>query len=201
MARLSYILKQLRIQNGLTQKELAQYLHVSQNAIFNWENDKREPSAEMIERIASYFKVSPAYLMGWEKQGTFFDKSGTPIGDFYGPTLQSPNYELKLGVTDKPNPNAALRRMTTYMSLLTEAGQNKAIEQIELLTKIPEYQKEIAGKAPSPDDTSSAPDPEDTSIAPEPPEVMAAHDRTDVEITSEGRQHDIDLMNDDRKWE
>ena len=79
MARLSYILKQLRIQNGLTQKELAQYLHVSQNAIFNWENDKREPSAEMIEQIASYFKVSPAYLMGWEKQGTFFDKSGTPI--------------------------------------------------------------------------------------------------------------------------
>ena len=201
MARLSYILKQLRIQNGLTQKELAQYLHVSQNAIFNWENDKREPSAEMIEQIASYFKVSPAYLMGWEKQGTFFDKSGTPIGYFYGPTLQSSNYELKLEDADKPDPNAALRRMTTYMSLLTEAGQNKAIEQIELLTKIPEYQKEIASKAPSPDDTSSAPDPEDTSIAHDPLEVMAAHDRIDVEITPEGRQHDIDLMNDDSKWE
>ena len=91
--------------------------------------------------------------------------------------------------------------MTTYMSLLTEAGQNKAIEQIELLTKIPEYQKEIASKAPSPDDTSSAPDPEDTSIAPDPLEVMAAHDRIDVEITPEGRRHDIDLMNDDSKWE
>lgn len=33
----------------------------------------------------------------------------------------------------------------------------------------------------------------------EPPEVMAAHDRTDVEITPEGRQHDLDLMNDDNK--
>ena len=154
----------------------------------------------MIEQIASYFKVSPAYLMGWEKQGTFFDKSGTPIGDFYGPTLRSSNYELKLEDADKPDPNAALRRMTTYMSLLTEAGQNKAIEQIELLTKIPEYQKEIANKAPSPDDTSSAPDPEDTSIAPDPLEIMAAHDRIDVEITPEGRQHDIDLMNDDSKW-
>lgn len=30
---------------------------------------------------------------------------------------------------------------------------------------------------------------------------MAAHDRTDVEITAEGRQHDIDLMDDGSKWE
>ena len=32
-------------------------------------------------------------------------------------------------------------------------------------------------------------------------EVAAAHDRTDIETTAEGRQHDIDLMNDDSKWE
>lgn len=32
-------------------------------------------------------------------------------------------------------------------------------------------------------------------------EVAAAHDRTDIEITTEGRQHDLDLMNDDSKWE
>lgn len=32
-------------------------------------------------------------------------------------------------------------------------------------------------------------------------EVAAAHDRTDIEMTAEGRQHDIDLMNDDSKWE
>ena len=32
-------------------------------------------------------------------------------------------------------------------------------------------------------------------------EVAAAHDRTDLEITAEGRQHDLDLMNDDSKWE
>ena len=32
-------------------------------------------------------------------------------------------------------------------------------------------------------------------------EVAAAHDRTDIEITAKGRQHDLDLMNDDSKWE
>lgn len=35
---------------------------------------------------------------------------------------------------------------------------------------------------------------------PKPPEVTAAHDRTDVEHTPEGQQHDIDLLNDDSKW-
>lgn len=32
-------------------------------------------------------------------------------------------------------------------------------------------------------------------------EVAAAHDRTDIEITPEGRKHDLDLMNDDSFWE
>ena len=32
-------------------------------------------------------------------------------------------------------------------------------------------------------------------------ELLAAHARTDIEHTPEGQQHDIDLMNDDSKWE
>lgn len=59
-------LKQLRIEKHITQKELAGFLNVTQNAIFNWENGKREPSIEMIEKIANYFNVSPSYLMGWD---------------------------------------------------------------------------------------------------------------------------------------
>lgn len=32
-------------------------------------------------------------------------------------------------------------------------------------------------------------------------DVLAAHTRTDVEQTSEGVQHDLDIMNDDSEWE
>ena len=32
-------------------------------------------------------------------------------------------------------------------------------------------------------------------------DVLAAHARTDVEQTSEGVQHDLDIMNDDSEWE
>lgn len=57
-------LKQLRTKNKITQKELAKFLNVSQNAIFNWENGKREPSIDTISKIANHFKVSTDYLMG-----------------------------------------------------------------------------------------------------------------------------------------
>lgn len=63
-------LKSLRLGRLLTQKELAGLLNVSQNAIYNWENGNREPNKEMIEKIASLFGVSPAYLMRWENERT-----------------------------------------------------------------------------------------------------------------------------------
>lgn len=59
-------LKQMRTEQKISQKELARCLNVSQNAVFNWENRKREPSIETIMAIADYFDVTPAYIMGWE---------------------------------------------------------------------------------------------------------------------------------------
>lgn len=59
-------IKELREKKGITQKELANALNVTQTAITYWETGKREPSAEIIEKIATYFDVTPAYIMGWE---------------------------------------------------------------------------------------------------------------------------------------
>lgn len=55
-------MKKLRIANGLTQKQLADSLNVSQNAVYNWENGKREPSIDMIKKIAKVFDF-PLYLL------------------------------------------------------------------------------------------------------------------------------------------
>lgn len=68
-------LKQIRIERKVTQKELAAYLNVSQNAVFNWENGKREPPIKTISEIAEYFNVSADYLMtGEEKQGYYLNE-------------------------------------------------------------------------------------------------------------------------------
>lgn len=67
MSIFSSRLKNLRMQNYMTQTELAKRLNVSQNAIFNWESGRREPNYESIERISKIFDVSPSYLIGWDE--------------------------------------------------------------------------------------------------------------------------------------
>ena len=51
-------LKTIRKEKGYTQSSLAKELNVSQNAVYNWENKKCEPSIEMIKKIADVLDVS-----------------------------------------------------------------------------------------------------------------------------------------------
>ena len=57
-------LKALRIENNLSQSELAKELKVSQRSVSSWETGFREPDYQMLETIANYFKVSTDYLLG-----------------------------------------------------------------------------------------------------------------------------------------
>ena len=140
MSNFPNILKQLRVQASMTQKELAEKLHVSQNAVFNWENGKREPGLDMIEKIAKLFMVKPSYLLGYE---TEFIK---------------PQHSLKNSLNNitllKTN-NQKLENVVRSFSRLNSKGQEKAVEQLELLAKIPEYQKEQLQSDPTQDVNTS----------------------------------------------
>lgn len=57
-------LKYLRRAKGLTQVELAMKLGVKKQSVSNWENDNIVPSVEMLEKIATFFRVSTDYLLG-----------------------------------------------------------------------------------------------------------------------------------------
>lgn len=60
-------LKELRKQNDMSQEKLGEYLGVTNNAIYNWEVGKAQPSIESIIKIAELFNVSTDYLFGMEK--------------------------------------------------------------------------------------------------------------------------------------
>lgn len=60
-------LKQLRIKNNLKQSDLAKILDVTQGAIGMYENNKRNPSPELIVKLAEYFNVTTDYLLGHTK--------------------------------------------------------------------------------------------------------------------------------------
>lgn len=56
-------LKKLRSDSKLTQKQLAEKLNVSQNAVYNWENGKREPNLDMMKKIAKVFDIALYILL------------------------------------------------------------------------------------------------------------------------------------------
>ncbi len=57
-------LKTLRTQAGLTQAELAKRLQVTKSTISYYELLERNPSPEMLIRLADIFHVSTDYLLG-----------------------------------------------------------------------------------------------------------------------------------------
>ena len=59
-------LNELRVEKGLTTRQLAQELGVSNIAISRWEREVRVPNIENLVAIAKYFRVSTDYLCGLE---------------------------------------------------------------------------------------------------------------------------------------
>jgi transcriptional regulator with XRE-family HTH domain len=51
-------IREIRKENYLTQEEMAARLHVTRQAISNWENGKNLPDIEMLMEISRTFQVS-----------------------------------------------------------------------------------------------------------------------------------------------
>jgi len=56
-------LKELRVQNNISQKSLADKLNICQATLSHWENGKYEPDVGTLMRIAKLFNVSIDYLI------------------------------------------------------------------------------------------------------------------------------------------
>ena len=57
-------LKELRLQHGFSQEELAEKIGIKQNSYSDWENGKCKPNYEKLEKIADFFGVSLDWLFG-----------------------------------------------------------------------------------------------------------------------------------------
>ncbi len=66
MVRIGEKLKSLRNEKKMTQKDLAEQLNVSAQAVSRWENDDVEPSLETLGQLATIFNVSVDELFGKE---------------------------------------------------------------------------------------------------------------------------------------
>lgn len=122
-------IREIRIKSGITQKQLAEKLNTSQQNLAQYENGKRKPKIETLEKISSALDI-PLYELT-DIQTAIIDGyvfTGTPetVKEF---RLASKFINSKRG------------KILQHFKKLNDAGQEKALEQIEMLTKIPEYQK------------------------------------------------------------
>lgn len=56
-------LKELRAQNGLTQKQLADQLGITKSVVSFYERQERTPSPEVLRKMAAVFRVSTDFLL------------------------------------------------------------------------------------------------------------------------------------------
>jgi len=59
-------LRELRLQQGLTQMQLAKLTGISSTAIGHWEIRNREPKIEAVICLAKFFNVTVGYMVGTE---------------------------------------------------------------------------------------------------------------------------------------
>lgn len=67
------IISKLRSSKGLSQRDFAVLMGVSNGAVGMWETNKRQPDLDTVLKIANYFKVSTDYLLG---------QKNSPLVDF-----------------------------------------------------------------------------------------------------------------------
>lgn len=61
-------IKELREQNGITQKALAELLQIAPPSVSNWEHGKTKPTRSNLQVLAGVFGVTIDYLLGNERE-------------------------------------------------------------------------------------------------------------------------------------
>lgn len=82
----------VRLEQDVTQQELADYIGVSKQAVYKYENNiVTNIPTDKVDAIARKLNVSPAFLMGWEEQQKEKTEKAVPInGAPYDPQNVAP---------------------------------------------------------------------------------------------------------------
>ncbi|GAD41583.1 helix-turn-helix domain-containing protein [Streptococcus anginosus] len=89
-----YRLKELRKKEGLTQEQMANILGTNQSQYGKYENEKTKLNLENAKKLAKYFNVSVAYLLGLEGQKQSYEANEMNLTEQMDVPLFNPYLEL-----------------------------------------------------------------------------------------------------------
>lgn len=130
-------IKKFRKAKGMTQKELAKECDMAEITIRQYESGKREPRYEQQELICKALKISMmALISGTSDEGENIKYLASMQDVLDMAESVNGNMEQLEELVD-----LKMRLLSNY-DILNLKGQKKAVEQIEMLTKITEYKKD-----------------------------------------------------------
>ena len=65
--KIGSFIKELRVEKGLSQNQLSEQIHVTRQAISNWENGKAVPDSDILRNLSKMFNVSIDELLSGER--------------------------------------------------------------------------------------------------------------------------------------
>lgn len=144
-------IKEARKKAGLTQRELSAKAEIGLASLQRYESDERSPNTATLKKIAAALEISFAHLLEFELVEDFlktFDDVdsvedllkvyGVDTFDEFLINFRAGSLEDLLKKFDDDTPKDAL---ISAFDQLNAQGQEKAVESVELLTKVPEYKK------------------------------------------------------------
>lgn len=152
-------MKARRKELGISVEDIAIALGVSVATVYRYENgDIEKVPGSVLEPLSKVLQISPAYLMGWEKESLgLTGESLINHGVYYSSRLaklaklkseNSPSEEIQKveeECKELARVNHQLAQYTVllqFFDLLNTDGQNVAIERVKELSEIAKYRKE-----------------------------------------------------------
>ncbi len=130
--------KSLRKNKGMSQQELAEYLHVHQTSVSQWETGRTNPDTVQAIELAAYFNVSVDYVLGVQTPQYI----NLNIEDYLG----LPDSDTKADKKNKPASPEEERPVSERRMLLIEKIKRLSEEDF-LLTEDYVETRELAKKA------------------------------------------------------
>lgn len=125
-------IRKIRLEKGLTQKQLAEKCNMYESQIRKYETGKANPKLETMTRVATALEVDVSAI--YSDSQIQMQKISQVVSSWMDHAEDEIKKEQNL--------------LTMYRGL-NPNGQNKAMEQIEMLTKIPEYQNSPLDEQPT----------------------------------------------------
>lgn len=148
-------IRALRKERNLTQQELANMAGINVQTVRSYESGKYKPKREAIQSLARALQATPEYLQGLERRHVVVP-GRLNIVEIDDP--DSTDWQFRIEAADEealrygaeifknagvPVDDLIVRgRIVTALDLLNDKGQSVAVERVEELTKIPDYQRQ-----------------------------------------------------------